>query len=125
MQVTKAIGPFLREEMIRSGHFPNVVQLKHGGKDKIARAKSMQARVRARTIYFDKSADWYQTFEDECTRFPRDTHDDQVDAFAYLGLMLNTLVEANTDKEQFEEEYLDDLRQSDAGESGRNSYTGY
>jgi len=125
MQVSKSIGPFLREEMLRTGVFPNIKLLKHGGKDKIARGKSMQARVRAHSVYFDKQGDWYQTFEDECTRFPRDTHDDQVDALSYLGLMLDSLVEAPTPNELEEEEYEFELQQSGNAYAGRSSYTGY
>ena len=125
MQVSKSIGPFLREEMIRTGVYLNIKQLKHGGKDKTARGRSMQARVRAHSVYFDKQADWYQAFEDECTRFPRDSHDDQVDAFSYLGMMLDSLVEAPTPKDIEDEEYLDELQHSGYANAGRNSYTGY
>jgi predicted phage terminase large subunit-like protein len=125
MQVSKSIGPFLREEMLKTGVFLNIKQLKHGGKDKIARGRSMQARVRAHTIFFDKSADWYQTFEDECTRFPRDTHDDQVDAFSYLGLMLDSLVEAPTPHEIEDELYNDELQLSGYGYAGASTVTGY
>ena len=125
MQVSKSIGPFLREEMIKTGVYLNIVQLKHGGKDKIARTRSIQARCRAGSVYFDKGADWYQTFEDEITRFPRDTHDDQVDAFAYLGILLDKIVEAPTVQEQEEMQYADELRAADAGEYGRNTFTGY
>jgi predicted phage terminase large subunit-like protein len=125
MQVSKAIGPFLNEEMLRQNTYPNLFKLKHGGKDKIARAKSIQARMRAKTIKFDKQADWYSAFEDELTRFPRDTHDDQVDAFAYLGLLLNTLVEAPTKEEEEEQDYYDELESSGYAESGRSLTTGY
>lgn len=124
MQVSKAIGPFLREEMIKSNTFPNMMMLKHKGKDKIARAKSIQARMRAGGVLFDKSGEWYTQFEDELTKFPRATKDDQVDAFAYLGLMLDSLVEAPTQQEQEEEEYLEDVRQSDVGQ-GRSAWCGY
>lgn len=127
MQVSKAIGPFLREEMMRQNVFPNITQLKHGGKDKMARAKSIQGRLRAHSIRFAKECDWYQIFEDEICTFPRGKHDDQVDAFAYLGLLLDKVLEAPTKEETDEEEYLDDLRKydDDTGFSGRNSYTGY
>jgi predicted phage terminase large subunit-like protein len=125
MQVSKSIGPFLREEMIRTGVFINLVQLKHQGKDKLTRARGMQARMRAKSVFFDKEADWFPTFEDELTKFPRDTHDDQVDAFSYLGLLLNNLVEAPTREEQDEEDFLDELRTSGDGESGRSQLTGY
>ena len=125
MQVSKAIGPFLNEEMVRENTYLSIVKLKHGGKDKIARARSIQARMRAKSVKFDKGADWYQTFEEELTRFPRDTHDDQVDAFAYLGLLLNTLVEAPTQEEMEDEEYFMDLAQSGTNLNGRSLVTGY
>lgn len=125
MQVSKSIGPFLTEEMIQQNIFLNIVKLKHGGKDKIARARSIQARMRAKTVKFDKSADWYQSFEDELTRFPRDMHDDQVDAFAYLGLLLNSLVEAPTKDEMDEDEYFMDLEMNGMNLNGRSIVTGY
>jgi len=125
MQITKSIGPFLREEMIRQGVFPNVIGLKHNGQDKIARARSIQARMRARTIKFDKSQDWYPTFEDELCKFPRSAKDDQVDAFAYLGRMLDSLIEAPTQREVDEEEYQDQLRESQINNDGRSTFTGY
>jgi predicted phage terminase large subunit-like protein len=125
MQVSKSIGPFLREEMVRTGVFLNLKQLKHGGKDKIQRSRSIQARVRAHTVFFNKEADWYQTFEDECTRFPRDTHDDQVDTFAYLGQLLDNLVEAPTQREVEEEDYNDELLSSGFYGSGKSAICGY
>jgi predicted phage terminase large subunit-like protein len=125
MQVSKAIGPFLREEMVRTGTYLNLHPLKHGGKDKIARAKSIQARVRAHAVRFDKSGEWYNIFEDELTKFPRGTKDDQVDAFAYLGLMLDSLIEAPTQIEEEEEEYYDELNRANLGNDGRSAVTGY
>ena len=125
MQVSKAIGPFLREEMIKNNNFISLVPLKHGGKDKLTRSRSIQARMRASGCKFDKSQDWYQTFEDECMRFPRDKHDDQVDAFAYLGLMLDVIIEAPTKEDLLEDEYQKELEDSGGVEEGRNEYTGY
>lgn len=125
MQVSKAIGPFLREEMIRSGLYVNLFPLKHQNKDKIARAKSIQGRMRAHAVRFDKSGDWYNTFEDELCKFPRGTRDDQVDAFAYIGMMLDTLVEAPTQHEIEEEEYQETLLLSGQDLNGRNRITGY
>ena len=123
MQVSKAIGPFLREEMVRTGIYPNLVQLKNGGKDKPSRSKSMQARVRAHSVRMDKAGEWYQDFEDECCTFPRGRHDDQFDAFGYLGMLLDMVVEAATPQEIEEEEYLEDLAAS--GLDNRNQTTGY
>jgi predicted phage terminase large subunit-like protein len=125
MQVSKSIGPFLTEEMILQNVYLSLVKLKHGGKDKIARARSIQARMRAKTVKFEKGADWYQAFEDELTRFPRDTHDDQVDAFAYLGLLLNSIVEAQTQEEIEEDEFFSDLENHGMNLNGRSYVTGY
>lgn len=125
MQVSKSIGPFLREEMAKTGIYPSIVPLKHNGKDKIARARSIQARMRAKTVKFDKSADWYPPYEDELKKFPRGTKDDQVDASAYLGMMLDSLIEAQTDKEVEDDYYYEQLHESTATNSGRSSWTGY
>ena len=125
MQVSKSIGPFLREEMLRTGKFINLLPLKHGGKDKLSRARSIQGRMRAGGVKFEKGADWYPVFEDELCKFPRGTKDDQVDAFAYIGIMLDSLIEAPTKEEQEDEIYYDELNASGIGDSGRSSWTGY
>jgi predicted phage terminase large subunit-like protein len=125
MQVSKAIGPFLREESIRTGIFPNLLQLKHQGKDKISRARSIQGRMRANAVKFDKHGHWYLPFEDELCKFPRGTRDDQVDAFAYIGMMLDSLVEAPSQLELDEQDFQDELFDSGAIFDGRNAITGY
>jgi predicted phage terminase large subunit-like protein len=125
MQVSKAIGPFLREEMMKRAVYPNIFALKHGGKDKISRARSVQARIRAHTIKFDKSQDWYPIFEDELCKFPRGTKDDQVDAFAYIGLMLDSLIEAPTQEEIEDDTYYDEYERSGLADAGRSQITGY
>ncbi len=125
MQVSKSIGPFLNEEMVKRQQWLNVHLLKHGGKDKIARTRSIQARMRAQGVKFNTQEDWFDSFQTECLRFPRDRHDDQVDAFAYLGLMLEQLIEAPTALETQEEQYADELQRSGHGNTGRSEYTGY
>jgi predicted phage terminase large subunit-like protein len=124
MQVSKSIGPFLREEMIKTGIFINVKPLEHRNKDKISRARSIQARLRANGVRFDKSGEWYDDFEEELTKFPRGKKDDQVDAFAYLGLMLDAIVAAPTQQEEEDELYELELRESGSND-GRSQYTGY
>jgi len=96
--IQKAIGPYLNEAMLKRNEYINIALLKPSG-DKLTRARSIQARMRSGACRFDKEADWYQGFEDELIRFPRDKHDDQVDAWAYLGLMLDKMCEAHTEKE--------------------------
>ena len=125
MQVSKAIGPFLREEMYKTNTYVNLYPLKHGGKDKVARGRSIQARMRAKGVRFDHNADWYQTLEDELLRFPRDKHDDQVDCMAYLGMMLDKLIEAPTRDEMDEEEYNEFKHEYGYDQQGKNKITGY
>jgi predicted phage terminase large subunit-like protein len=125
MQVSQAIGPFLKEEMLATNTFPSLVELRHMGKEKTARARSIQARMRAKGITFDKDADWYPQFENECLTFPRGKHDDQVDAFAYLGMMLDKMVEAPTQEELEDDEYYDELYAEQSNGSSRSRYTGY
>lgn len=124
MQVSRAIGPFLREEMVRFNVYPNIIPLKHQGKDKTARARSMQGRMRAHRVKFLKDSDWYSTFEEECVTFPRAKHDDQFDAFGYLGMLLDSIIEAPTKEEIDEEDYLNELDRNFAN-AGRSDITGY
>lgn len=125
MQISKSIGPFLREEMVRQNCFITLHALKHNGKDKPFRARTIQARMRAGGVKFDKQADWFPRFEDELLTFPRGKTDDQVDAFAYLGMMLDVLIEAPTAKEAADLEYENEMANSELSEMGRSSLTGY
>jgi predicted phage terminase large subunit-like protein len=122
--IQKSIGPFLNKEMLATGIFVPLVLLKPSV-DKITRARSIQARMRAGACKFDKDAEWYQTFEEELMRFPRDRHDDQVDSWAYMGLMLDKMMDAPTQQEQDDEDYTASLHDEDSGLSGRSSHTGY
>jgi len=121
--IQKSIGPFLNKEMLATGIFVPLVLLKPSA-DKITRARSIQARMRAGACKFDKDAEWYQTFEEELMRFPRDRHDDQVDTWAYMGLMLDKMQDAPTQQEQEEQEYQASLKDNEDLE-GRNNHTGY
>lgn len=125
MQITKSIGPFLNRAMVESNTFINIIPLKPHKTDKITRARSIQARMRAGAVKFDKSAEWYSTLEAEMMRFPRDRHDDQVDAIAYLGIILDKMSEGRTEEEIEEEEYEDEFEQSHLSEQGRSAVTGY
>lgn len=125
MLISQAIGPFLREEMVRQDCFPNIVQVTHQGKDKVQRARNIQARMRAKTCKFDKKADWYATFEDELLKFPRGVKDDQVDAWAYMGQLLDKMIEAPTKMEQEEDEFNAELRTAGTAFAGRSRVTGY
>lgn len=123
-QIEKAIGPFLRQRMLETGDFLSIHPVAPSV-DKLARARSIQARARAGAIKFNKHDDWYLDFEEEAVIFPRSKHDDQVDAFAYLGLIIDKLIEA-PNKEQLDDDAYNDEYESTAEHgAGRNAFTGY
>lgn len=124
-QISKAIGPFLREEMFKQNTFVSVVPLKPHKQDKLTRARSIQARMRAGGVKVDKEAEWFPDYEDELLKFPRARNDDQVDATAYLGLLIDWYLTAKTVEEQKEDEYLDDLESSGINNQGKSKLCGY
>lgn len=124
-QISKAIGPYLNRAMAESGIYMNILMLKPHRQDKIQRARSIQARMRASMVKFDKHADWWLTFEDECMNFPRAKHDDIVDALAYQGILVDKMSEGLTPDEIKQEEYDEERESSDWSNEGRCSDTGY
>lgn len=121
--IQKSIGPFLYKEMNSRGTFLNLHPMVPT-KDKMSRARSLQARLRAGGVRFDKDKTWYPTLEDEMARFPKDRHDDQVDALAWIGLVLDKIMEAPTPQEEWEEDY-NNMLANDNTFSARNYITGY
>ena len=122
--IEKSIGPFLYEQMSKRNQYFSVYT-EVPIKDKETRARSIQARMRAATVRFNKAADWYTDLEQEMRQFPKSRHDDQVDAIAWLGLTLDKMVEAPTKNELAETEYQQQYEQSGLYEQGRDYTTGY
>lgn len=124
--IEKSLGPFIRAEMLKRGKFLNIETI-NPSTDKVTRARSIQARMRAQGVKFDKSKEWYVPLEQEMLRFPKDVHDDQVDAMSNLGLILDKLQDGPTIKELEEEDW--EMEQAQFVEfdiqQGRNFYTGY
>jgi len=101
--IQKALGPFLNAEMNRRGEYLNI-ETKTPTKDKRARARSLQGRMRAGGVVVDTEAPWYQDYYNEMTTFPRGDHDDRVDASAWCGLILDEVSPSATDEEMAEAE---------------------
>lgn len=123
-KITKALGPFLHEEMLKRGMFPQIVEIVPH-KDLWNRARSFQGRHRAGLVKFNKYLDWYPAFEEELSTFPRGIKDDRVAAVAVLGLALEKMVAAPTIREQAEEDYLLEVQDSNLLYIGRSEATGY
>ena len=100
--ISKAIGPFLRKRMQETQQYINVVEVTPAV-DKEQRAQSIAARVAMGKVYFPVGTAWTEKAINELMAFPNGTHDDFVDALAYIGLGLPRQVRASTpavDKEQ-------------------------
>ena len=70
----------------RDGRFP-VVRCKPD-RDKQARAAPLSGRYEAGHVLHRAGAAWLSEYEEELVRFPKGTHDDQVDAAAFAELLL-------------------------------------
>lgn len=87
--ISKSIGPFLYKRMAETQTFINVREV-HPSADKQQRAQSIAARVGMGKVYFPTHSIWTEKAINEMMAFPRGTHDDFVDALAYIGLGLQS-----------------------------------
>ena len=120
--IQRSIGPFLYKRMADEQNYINL-DAKSPTKDKLARAQSIRARMRAGKVRFNKNAEWYADFEEELLHFPKWSYKDQVDMFAWLGLMLDEMIEAPTMEDYEDEMYEDEWNTED--EQGICITTGY
>jgi len=123
--ISKALGPamdIMQREDSEHGTFMNLHPMIPIN-DKSSRARSIQGRMRAKNVRFNKESSWYPDFEQECLQFPRGSHDDQVDALAWIGLGLSRM---STPIDDEEEEEMDWRRaRREALPLGRSQVTGY
>lgn len=122
-QIWSTLKPLVVNEMYKSENFFSIEELP-SITDKRSRSASIRARMRVGAVKFDKQAEWYPNFEEECLRFPQG-HDDQVDALSLLGLALLKYVEAPTPEEEQEEAREEEMESSGIFFNGRNEVTGY
>ena len=125
--ISKSLGPFLREQMRATGVFINIKDMVPT-KDKETRARGIQARLKQGSVFFNGKAGWYPDLEQEMLRFPRDVHDDQVDALAWIGLMLNEVQVGLTVKEHEDELWQEEFEDDDEWDEfngGMCATTGY
>lgn len=89
--ISKSIGPFLRKRMSETGVFFNIVE-KTPVSDKEQRAQAISARMAMGRVYFPRNRPWVEKAVNELLAFPNGLHDDFVDAFAWLGLGLQSQI---------------------------------
>ena len=87
--IEMALGPFLEKRVRERGLYEAYIKdLRTGRRDKEARARAIQGRMQQGMVYFPKDAIFTGPLVAELLRFPGGVHDDQVDALAWLGLMM-------------------------------------
>jgi predicted phage terminase large subunit-like protein len=119
-QIKLALGPFLEKEAEERGLWDFTLEpLKVGRKDKVLRARSFQGLMRRRRVRFPKNAPWVEDLIRELMQFPNGVNDDQVDACAHLGIMLQQMshiakIERKQEKDSpypFERKWQEHLKQ--------------
>jgi len=125
-QISKSLGPYLNKEALRLGVSMNVF-LKTPVKSKTMRGRTMQGMVKSGRVRFDKEASWYPDLENELLTIsdsgPRGAHDDQFDAFSYIGLAIEEYWEPLSDEAREEEEWEEAY--DEHHDQGRCPSTGY
>ena len=88
--IEMALGPFLEKRVRERGlHEAYFKDLKTGRRDKEARARAIQGRMQQGMVYLPRDEHFTGPLVAELLRFPNGVHDDQVDAMAWLGLMMS------------------------------------
>jgi len=87
--IEMALGPFLEKRVRERGLYEAYFKdLKTGRRDKEARARAIQGRMQQGMVFIPENAAYTESLVSELLRFPNGTHDDQVDALAWIGLMM-------------------------------------
>lgn len=119
------LNPMVERSMYEKQQFMTITGVPSTA-DKMARGKPLQARMRMGAVQFQKDAEWYPAFEDEFARFPRDVHDDQVDATTIIALAIQNMINAPTKEELEWEEFEEELYEYEMEQDeGFNFTTGY
>lgn len=91
-QLSLAVGPYLEQRIAEERLYTMYVKdLSPGRRDKEARARAIQGRMRQGKVFFPKDAPFMGELRDEMLKFPLGVNDDMVDALAYIGLLLQDM----------------------------------
>lgn len=122
-QIEMAVGPFLeRRKADRKAWGFYTEPLKTGRRDKAARARSIQGLMRQGKLYFPHADlhTWVQPLISELLQFPSGKHDDQVDALAWIGLMLQEMSPSVAPAPPKQKSWKDNLNKYVAGRGKRS-----
>jgi predicted phage terminase large subunit-like protein len=94
-QINKGVGPWLVKEM-RRRRAVCVREQMTSAVNKRVRAATMEAMLSSGQLRFPRRAPWAPELEQELLRFPKGTHDDQVDALSLLCRGFDEMVAPTT-----------------------------
>jgi predicted phage terminase large subunit-like protein len=92
--ISKSIGPFLRKRMLEEQVYASMRDLPLAG-DKQTRAQSIQGRMAMKHVRFPSFVPWWHDARRELLAFPHGPHDDFADALSWIGLGLDTMINAS------------------------------
>lgn len=127
--IWKALEAMLNKEMrLRNKYL--LCEALSSTKDKAVRGRSLQKKMKAGAVLFDKEALWYASYESEMLRFTGYSEarlDDQFDSTAILSRGLDTLPVLDNDDFTSEEElsFREQARLAQSNTDGRSEITGY
>ena len=122
--IARSLGPVINQQMVARDNFIPI-DTTVPTQDKMKRAQSIRARMRAGGVMFDTEAHWYDAFFMEHITFPRGKYMDQVDAFAHIGLGLAKISPTYTSDDLAAFEYDDEFEDAFEELEGRSRITGY
>lgn len=125
-QIWEAIWPMIRKEMQRRGIWINFIPCPPI-KDKAARGRPWQKRMKALGCRFDSHASWFPGYKEECLAFTAESEakaDDQFDSSAWLAQGFENLPDVEAEDLVDEDEW--EMRRQDPRRlEGRSNVTGY
>lgn len=101
--ISKSIGPFLKQMMIDEHTYAYIEEVTPV-RAKDVRARSIQAMMSIGRVRFPSFASWWTAAEHEMLTFPGGKTDDFVDALAYIGLGLKSLIRASAPRPEEKED---------------------
>ena len=124
--IEMSIGPYLEKAKIEQD-CPEAYfhALPTGRRDKQARARSIQGRLQEGRVYLPKEASFTSDLLLEMMSFPYGSHDDQVDALAWIGLYLTEFYTQGIPKRKRKLSWRDNLqkfvKKTEATYTGRSA----
>jgi predicted phage terminase large subunit-like protein len=90
-QINAGVGPFLEQRMRQRQAYVRREQFSSKA-DKAIQAQAIRGRMALDGLYVPTNEPWYPDFRAELMAFPAAKHDDQVDALAKIGLLLDQMI---------------------------------